>query len=68
MESLHEASTSGNEERAFQARASNIIEALFNLTFLICEEAGSPGKVRYYADLSEERLRAMANLLRERAN
>ena len=48
----------------FLEQASNIVEALVNLTYLICEEAEHPGKVRQYASFSEERLTAMTQLLR----
>ena len=53
-------------ERIFITCASNIVEALCNLTYLICEDADRPEKVRQYASLSEERLRALTDLLRTR--
>jgi hypothetical protein len=45
---------------------SNVAEALYNLTYLIGEEADYPDKVRRYASLSEERLRALTSLIKER--
>jgi hypothetical protein len=51
------------EDRVFVCKATNIVEALYNLTYLICEEADHPERVRQYAGMSEERLRAMAELL-----
>jgi hypothetical protein len=53
-------------ERSFIPRASNIVEALCNLTYLICEDADRPEKVRQYASLCEERLRALTDLLQTR--
>ncbi len=50
-------------DKVFLERATDIVEGLCNLTYLICEEAERPEKVRFYAGLSEERLRAMINLL-----
>jgi hypothetical protein len=54
------------DEEQFQQEAANIVEALVNLTYLICEEADHPGKVRQYANMSDERLVAMTQLLRRR--
>jgi hypothetical protein len=34
-----------------------------NLTYLICEEAAHPEKVRHYSAMCDERLRAMKHLL-----
>jgi hypothetical protein len=51
------------DDDRFCQEAANIMEALSNLTYLICEEADRPGKVRQYADMSDERLRAMNRLL-----
>jgi hypothetical protein len=45
---------------------SNIAEALFNLTYLISEDAEHPNKVRQYASLSEDLLRALTELLKEK--
>jgi hypothetical protein len=50
-------------DRPFDIKAANILEALWNLTYLVCEEAENPERVRYYAHLSEERLQAMTTLL-----
>jgi hypothetical protein len=43
--------------------ASNIVEALCNLNYLICEESERPERVRNYATLSDERLRILSVLL-----
>jgi hypothetical protein len=51
------------DDDRFCHEAANIVEALANLTYLICEEADHPGKVRQYANISDERLRAMNRLL-----
>jgi hypothetical protein len=51
------------DDDRFCQEAANIVEALSNLTYLICEEADRPGKVRQYATMSNERLRAMNSLL-----
>ena len=42
---------------------SNGLEALGNLIYLICEDADHPSRVRQYANMCEERLRAMADLM-----
>ena len=42
-------------------------EALSNLTYLICEEADRPERVRLYASMSEECLRALTEALKEAA-
>jgi hypothetical protein len=42
---------------------SNVIEALGNLIYLICEEADHPPRVRQYANMCEERLRVMISLV-----
>jgi hypothetical protein len=54
------------DDAHFHREAENITEALCNLVYLICEEADHPEKVRRYASMSEERLNAMAELLRAR--
>jgi hypothetical protein len=51
------------DDDRFRREAANIVEALSNLTYLICEEANHPRKVRQYANMSDERLRAMTSLL-----
>jgi hypothetical protein len=51
------------DDDRFCQEAANIVEALSNLTYLICEEADRPAKVRQYASMSDERLRAMNRLL-----
>jgi hypothetical protein len=52
----------------FIDQASDIVEALVNLIYLICEEADRPERVRLYAGMSEERLRGMIELLRSRGS
>ena len=52
----------------FLEEAANIVEALCNLTYLICEEADHPGKVRHLASMSEERLVSMTRLLNSSFN
>jgi hypothetical protein len=47
----------------FLNKASDIAEALCNLNYLMCLEAGDAGKVRHYATLSDERVRALVALL-----
>jgi hypothetical protein len=56
-----------NNER-FVEEATDIVEALCNLTYLICEEADHPGKVRHFASMSEERLSSMTRLLNSSFN
>jgi hypothetical protein len=51
------------EDKVFLEKTTDIVEGLCNLTYLICEDAERPEKVRFYASLSEERLRAMIDLL-----
>ena len=48
----------------FMSKAVDITEALTNLTYLICLDSGDPRKVRSYAMLAEERLRALGDLFR----
>ena len=52
-----------DSEMIFVTRCANIMEALYNLTYLICEDADRPDKVRQYTSLCEERLRALTYLL-----
>ena len=54
----------GGPEKSFILMASDITDALSNLVYLIREDAENPGKVRQYAAMAEELLRAMAELLR----
>jgi hypothetical protein len=66
MEFLHE--VNGEAKKIFISRASNVVEALCNLTYLICEDADHPEKVRRYAGICEEQLRVMTRLLDESAS
>jgi hypothetical protein len=52
-------------DKQFIRRAANHAEDLCNLIYLICEEAEHPAKVRYYASLSDQRLQALTQLIRE---
>jgi hypothetical protein len=52
------------DDQIFLKEASNIVECLCNLNYLIGEEAERPEKVRQYASLSDQRLQAMIELLR----
>jgi len=63
MDLSHTEHVDGEADRMFVYQATNIVEVLYNLTYLICEEADHPEKVRQYASMSEERLRAMTDLL-----
>jgi hypothetical protein len=51
------------DDLRFFKEASNTLEALCNLNYLICEEADHPDKVRQFARFAEERLGNMAALL-----
>jgi hypothetical protein len=63
MKRIYNVTSSPDSDKAFITRASNIVEALWNLTYLICEDADRPEKVRQYASLCEERLQALTALL-----
>jgi hypothetical protein len=47
----------------YVSKGSDILEALTNLTYLICEEADQPERVKHYVSMCEERLEAMRRLL-----
>jgi hypothetical protein len=49
--------------RVYISRMSDVLEALSNLTYLICEDAEHPDKVKNYVSMCEERLEAMRHLL-----
>jgi len=66
MEFLHE--VNGEAEKIFISRTSNIVEALCNLTYLICEDADHPEKVRQYAGICEDQLQVITRLLDESAS
>ena len=53
------------DHELFIRRAANHAEALYNLIYLICEDAEHPEKVRHYASLSEQSLQSLTQLLRE---
>jgi len=55
-------------QRVYVSRASDIIEALCNLNYLICEDADYPDKVLHYTSMCEERLGAMKRLLEQTEN
>jgi hypothetical protein len=50
-------------QNIYVSKGSDILEALCNLTYLICEEANHPNRVRRYAGLCEDRLEAMRQIL-----
>jgi hypothetical protein len=66
MEHIYNVASSPDSEKVFVTTASNILEALFNLNYLICEDADRPDKVRQYVSLCEERLQALTALLATR--
>lgn len=47
----------------YLSKGSDILEALTNLTYLICEEAHRPESVKHYVSMCEELLGAMRRLL-----
>jgi hypothetical protein len=55
---------SSDNDNVLNISISNGLEALNNLIYLICEDADHPPLVRQYANLCEERLRAMACLMK----
>jgi hypothetical protein len=59
-----EALVSSHHDNVLNISISNGIEALGNLIYLICEDADHPPLVRRYANMCEERLRAMASLVK----
>jgi len=66
VEHIYHVAPSPDSEKVFITSASNILEALCNLTYLICEDADRPEKVRQYVSLCEERLQALTALLATR--
>jgi hypothetical protein len=51
------------KKRIYISKASNILEALGNLTYLIRKDADHPEKINYYANMCEERLAAFRRML-----
>jgi hypothetical protein len=51
----------------FMGKAVDIAEALSNLTYLISLDSGDRSKVQVYANLAEERLRALGDLFQAAA-
>jgi hypothetical protein len=51
-------------DKAFVISAANILQALLCLSNLTRAEAGDPSKVLAYASLTEEKLRALGELMR----
>ncbi len=47
----------------FMLEAVDICEALTNLAYLIRMDSGEPGKVEMYAEMAEDRTRALGMLL-----
>src|SRR6201999_3285426 len=52
-----------NSPTIYISRASEILEALNNLAYLICEDAHDPKKIQHYASMVEERLQALRHCL-----
>ena len=57
--------SSSNDEThvVYVSKTEDILEALTNLVYLICEDASQPQKVMHYASMCQERLEAMRLLL-----
>ena len=55
---------SSDSDYVINSSITNGLEALNNLIYLICEDADHPPRVRQYANMCEERLRAMAGLMK----
>jgi len=51
-------------DKDFVISAANILQALLCLSNLTRAQAGDPGKVREYANLAEEKLQALGELMR----
>ncbi len=62
MDHVYKVAAPNDPTRILVTRAANIVEALYNLTYLICEDADNPEKVRQYTSLCEERLQALTAL------
>jgi len=57
-------SASAGPDKAFVISAANILQALVCLSNLIRAAADDSGKVREYANLAEEKLQALGELMR----
>jgi hypothetical protein len=57
-------SASAGLDKAFVISAANILQALACLSNLIRAEADDSGKVRVYANIAEEKLQALGELMR----
>jgi hypothetical protein len=51
-------------DKHFVIRATDILESLLCINYLICWEADDPDKVRNYANMADERTKALRELLR----
>jgi hypothetical protein len=58
------ASASAGLDKAFVISAANILQALIGLSHLIHADADDAAKVRVYANLAEEKLQALGDLMR----
>ena len=59
-----ESSTSEEVDMDFAIRAGNILQTLAFLSHVIRAKADDPGKVRKYANLAEEELQTLGELMR----
>ena len=57
-------STSAGMDKDFVISAANILQTLICLSNLMGAQADDAGKVRVYANLAEEKLRALGKLMR----
>jgi len=57
-------SASAGLDKDFVISAGNILQALLCLSHLTRTKADDPGKVRVYANLAEEKLQALGELMR----
>ena len=57
-------SASAGLDKAFVISAANILQGLISMLHLIREDADDADKVRMYAKLGEEKLRALRDLMR----
>ena len=57
-------STSRNVDKDFTIKVADVLQGLICLNNLLHANAADPAKVRVYANLAEERVRALGELLR----
>jgi hypothetical protein len=51
-------------DKAFVISAANILQGLIGVSYLMRADADDSGKVRLYANLAEEKLQALSDLMR----